>query len=82
MLGLGLELGGAVCSGSSPEHTREGAANVHCINRTMKETSGPSPLSKSQKCCFIFPQRQLSYSGFFAVKASVVTTSLCCLLAC
>lgn len=39
MLGLGLELGGAVGLGSSPEHRRDNAANLHCFGRTM-ETPG------------------------------------------
>lgn len=58
---------------------RDDAANLHCIGRTMKET--PGPLSQNQKCCFVFPQRQSSCSGFLAVKASVVITSLHCSLA-
>lgn len=81
MLGLGLELGEAVGLGSSPEHTTDNAANLHFFGRALKETPGPSPLSQSQRCSFLFPQRQLPCSGFFAVKALLVTTSLCCLLA-
>lgn len=56
MLGLGLELGGAVGLGSSPEHARDDAADLHCIGRTMQETPGPSPVSQRQKYCFVFPQ--------------------------
>lgn len=75
------ELGGAVVGTVDQWHGGEDAANQLCISRSMKETLGPSPLTKRRMCYFIFPQRQLSHSNCFALKSLVVRTSLHCLLA-
>lgn len=65
MLGLALELGGGVCSGSSPEHTREDAANIHCICRTVKDTRAISTVTKPE----VF---------YISLETGIVQWFLCC----